>query len=95
MKTHHSPPFPFGILHFPLVAPSDLGSRQLSIHEKKANHRTTIVRRCPITSGSTTRLLPSTCLLSIAVLTDHYYNWNKGDDEGVIMQTRVSSNSYT
>jgi hypothetical protein len=42
----------------------------------------------------TTRLLPPFYSLSRTVLTDHYYNRNKVDVEGVVMQTRVSSNSY-
>jgi hypothetical protein len=44
--------------------------------------------------GSATRLLPSTYLLSIAVLTDYYYNRNKDDVERIVMHSRVSSNSY-
>jgi hypothetical protein len=44
--------------------------------------------------GSTTCLLLSTYLLSIVVLTDHYYNRNKDDVERVVIHSRVSSNSY-
>jgi hypothetical protein len=42
-----------------------------------------------------TRLLPLVYILSIAVLTDHYYNRNNDDVERVVMQFRVSLNSYT
>jgi hypothetical protein len=37
---------------------------------------------------SATCRLPSSCLLSIAVLSGYYYSRNKGDVEGIIMQTR-------
>jgi hypothetical protein len=33
-------------------------------------------------------------ILSTVVLTDHYYSRNNSDVEGVVMQTRVSSNSH-
>jgi hypothetical protein len=39
-------------------------------------------------------VLPSTCLLSIAVLTDYYYNRNKDDVERIVMHSMISSNSY-
>jgi hypothetical protein len=49
-RSDHSPSFPSSILHFPLIAMSDLQLCQPLDHLAKS-HRTSIDRKCPIASG--------------------------------------------